>query len=137
MNGEMDLKILLATMQPVLLEARYVFCTVKQEQYDELALKPLGTFREQEGITLIITEEQASQAGLPYDSSWACISLMVHSSLSAIGFLSVLTSRLAQAHISVNAVSAFYHDHLFVPWESRETAMKVLEATAAAGGIKP
>jgi hypothetical protein len=137
MNGEMDLKILLATMQPVLLEARYVFCSVKQEQYDELALKPLGTFREQEGITLIITEEQASQAGLPYDSSWACISLMVHSSLSAIGFLSVLTSQLAQAHISVNAVSAFYHDHLFVPWESRETAMKVLKATAAAGGIKP
>lgn len=137
MNGEMDLKTLLATMQPVLLEARYVFCSVKQEQYNELALEPLGTFREQEGVTLIITEEQASQAGLSFDSSWACISLMVHSSLSAVGFLAVLTSRLAQACISVNAVSAFYHDHLFVPWESREIAMQVLEATVAAGGIKP
>jgi uncharacterized protein len=133
----MDLKTLMATMQPVLLEAQYVFCSVEQEQYDRLALQPLGTFREQEGITLIITQEQASQAGLPYDSTWACISLMVHSSLSAIGFLAALTGRLAQAGISVNAVSAFYHDHLFVPWESRQIAMQVLEAAAAGGGIQP
>ena len=115
MSGEMDLKTLMATMQPAVLDAQFVFCSVEQEQYDKLTLKPLGTFHEQEGITLIITEEQASQAGLPYNSTWACISLMVHSSLSAIGFLAMLTSRLAQAGISVNAVSAFYHDHLFVP----------------------
>jgi len=117
---------LLTSLQPVMLKAAYVFCTVEQEQYDRLSIKPLRTFREQEGITLIITEEQASQAGLPYESTWACISLTVHSSLSAVGFLAVLTGRLAKAGISVNAVSAYYHDHLFVPWESREIAMDLL-----------
>ena len=127
MRGETDLTTLLATMQPILLEAAYVFCSVKEERYDWSSLKPLGTFQEQEGITLIITDEQASRVGLPYDTTWACITLMVHSSLSAVGFLAILTNRLAQAGISVNAVSAFYHDHLFVPWESREAAMQVLK----------
>ena len=77
-------------------------------------------------MTLIITEGQANQEGLAYDSTWACITLRVHSALSAVGFLAALTSRLAQAGISVNAVSAFYHDHLFVPWESRNEAMETL-----------
>jgi uncharacterized protein len=127
MSGETDIKILLATMQPELLEGRYVFCSVEQERYNELEINPLGTFREQEGMTLIIPEEQASRTGLPYNSSWACITLQVHSALSAVGFLAALTGRLAQAGISVNAVSAFYHDHLFVPWERREAALKILE----------
>lgn len=117
-------------MQPVLMEGRYVFCSVSQAAYERLEIKPLGTFQEQEGITIIITEEQAKMTGLPYDSTWACITLRVHSSLSAVGFLAALAGQLAQAAISVNAVSAFYHDHLFVPWESRETAMKILEEQA-------
>jgi len=130
MEGVTDLRTLKATMQPVLLEGRYVFCSLGQEVYAGLEFKPLGTFQEQEGITIIITEEQARGVGLPYDSTWACITLRVHSALSAVGFLAVLTGRLAQVGISVNAISAFYHDHLFVPWESRETAMKVLEEQA-------
>ena len=127
MEGVTDLRTLKATMQPVLLEGAYVFCSVSQEAYDSLSLRPLGTFREQEGITLIITEEQARGAGLPFDSSWACISLTVHSALTAVGFLAAITARLAEAGISVNAVSAYYHDHLFVPWERREEAMEVLK----------
>jgi uncharacterized protein len=130
MNGETNLKTLMATMRPVLLDGRYVFCSVSQAAHDGLEIKPLGTFQEQEGITIIITEEQAKKIGLPYDLTWACITLQVYSSLSAVGFLATLTSRLAQAGISVNAISAFYHDHLFVPWESRETAMKILEELA-------
>jgi hypothetical protein len=38
-----------------------------------------------------------------------------------------LASELARAGISVNPVSAFHHDHLFVPWERREEAMMLLE----------
>jgi uncharacterized protein len=126
MAGETNLRVLIQTMQPVLLEAAYVFCSMGQETYHRLTLQPMGTFREQEGMTVIVSEEQARQAGLPCDQLWACISLRVHSSLSAVGFLAAITTRLAQAGISVNAVSAYYHDHLFVPWDKRETAMDVL-----------
>jgi len=82
-------------MQPVLREPAYVFCLVRQAACKRLSFRPLGNFREHEGITLIITEEQARQAGLRYDSSWACIPLTVHSSLSAVGFLAALTGSLA------------------------------------------
>jgi uncharacterized protein len=130
MSGETDLKTLMVTMHPMQWEERYVFCSVSQEGYDALEIRPVGTFQEQEGISIIITQAQAREAGLTYDSTWACITLQVHSALSAVGFLAALTGRLAQAGISVNAVSAFYHDHLFVPWAKRETAIKILEELA-------
>lgn len=126
MDGETDPKTLLVTMRPVLQEFPYVFCSVNQETYEKLPFDPLGTFREQEGVTIIATRQQASDNGLPFDGTWACITLTVHSSLFAVGFLAAITGKLAQAGISVNPVSAFYHDHLFVPWESRWQAMEEL-----------
>lgn len=126
MNGETDLKTLLATMSPVLHPFPYVFCSVSRDIYTQLSLDPLGTFHEQEGITVIIPQQQAIDYDLPFDTTWACITLMVHSSLSAVGFLAAVTGRLARAGISVNPVSACYHDHLFVPWESRWQAMDEL-----------
>jgi uncharacterized protein len=113
-------------MQPVLNELPYVFCPVSQAVYDQLSFEPLGTFHEQEAITVITTQQQASDYGLPFDATWACITLTVHSSLAAVGLLAAITGRLAQAGISVNPISAYYHDHLFVPWESREPVMAIL-----------
>ena len=127
MRCETELSKLLMSMEPVLREGMYVFCTVSEEAYEGFSFRPLGFFREREGMSVILSEEQAIQAGLPYESTWACISLTVHSSLSAGGFLAAISARLAQAGISVNAVSAFYHDHLFVAWASRESAMVVLK----------
>jgi uncharacterized protein len=136
MSGETELNRLLCSMEPVLDEAGYVFCTVSEETYDGSTLRPLGTFREREGRTLILTETQAREAGLAFDSTWAWISLTVHSSLSAVGLLAAITARLAEAGISVNAISAFYHDHLFVPWERRERAMQVLKELSSSAGRK-
>jgi uncharacterized protein len=126
MNGETNLRTLLATMQPVLHEAPYIFCTVSRDIYVKLSFEPLCTFHEQEGVTVIATQEQARASGLEFDALWACITLNVNSSLTAVGFLAAITARLAQAGISVNAVSAYYHDHLFVPWESRNEVMQIL-----------
>jgi uncharacterized protein len=127
MLGETNLEKLIAEMHPVLDEAAFVFCTVKPEDAIRLTFTPLGVFRESEGVTLIVTQEQATDAGLPFDSTWACITLTVHSALGAVGFLAAVLGCLAQAGISVNPVSAYFHDHLFVPWESRQPAMDVLE----------
>ena len=43
------------------------------------------------------------------------------------GFLAKITEKLAGAKISVNAVSAYYHDHLFVSKEKAGLAMKKLK----------
>ncbi|RWD18536.1 ACT domain-containing protein, partial [Mesorhizobium sp.] len=44
----------------------------------------------------------------------------------AVGFLAAITTRLAGAGMGVNPVSAFYHDHLFVPADRAEEAMAML-----------
>jgi uncharacterized protein len=126
MSGETEVKILLMNMQPHLHESSYVFCSVDLDTFEQLPFKPLGSFFEAEGVSLTIREEQAGDIDLGYDSIWACITLNVHSSLTAVGFLAAITSKLAEAGISVNPVSAYYHDHLFVPWERRTQAMDAL-----------
>jgi hypothetical protein len=55
------------------------------------------------------------------------MTLTVHSSLEAVGFLAAITARLAEAGISVNAISAFCHDHLFVPEDRADEALARLE----------
>jgi hypothetical protein len=59
------------------------------------------------------------------------ITLTVHSALEAVGFLAAITVRLAEAGTSVNAVSAFHHDHLFVPVDRAHEAMGVLREMSA------
>jgi len=137
MTGETDLDKLLTEMHPILGETPYVFCTVKPEDADRLTFAPLAVFRESEGVTLIATERQARDSHLPFDATWACITLTVHSSLTAVGFLAAVLARLARAGVSVNPVSAYYHDHLFVPWESRRHAMDALEDLSHTHGVKP
>ncbi|MGG6241649.1 ACT domain-containing protein [Nodosilinea sp. AN01ver1] len=126
MTGETNLGQLLATMQPVQRAGEYVFCNLPAEQARHLALEPIGLFHEEEGLTLILPRSQADGADLPYDAVFAMITLTVHSSLEAVGFLAAIATQLASHGISVNPVSAFYHDHLFVPVAQAEMAMALL-----------
>ena len=75
--------------------------------------------------------EEAEAAGLPHQFASRLITLTVHSSLEAVGLLAAITAPLAEVGISVNAVSAFYHDHLFVPAERAEDAQLLLQRLAA------
>jgi hypothetical protein len=113
-------------MRPELQDGEFVFCTVSPERYEELDVRPVGWFREEEGVTLILERDIAEGAGLAYVYESRMITLSVHSSLEAVGFLAVITKALAVADISVNAVSAYYHDHLFVQLEKVELALGVL-----------
>lgn len=126
MSGESDLTILLRSMEPHLWEQPLVFCSVDPATYANLKLFPIGMFREQEGITLVLEQEQADQVHLPYTDLWACITLNIHSALTAVGFIAAVSSKLAAAGLSVNPVSAYYHDHLFVLWRERGHALNVL-----------
>jgi uncharacterized protein len=126
MEGESDLKVLLAAMQPELNGSEYIYCSLSPEAYATLPFSPLFTFQEKEGVSFIAAREQALENGLPFEMTWAWIELRVHSSLNAVGFIAAISGRLAQAGISLNLVSAHYHDHLFVPWESRWRALQLL-----------
>ena len=45
--------------------------------------------------------------------------------------MAAISTALAAAEIPCNVVSAYHHDHLFVPWARREAAMTALRALAA------
>jgi hypothetical protein len=127
MPGEGNLETLLQNMKPEMQEGIFVFCSIPEHEEIPAALRPLHIFREREGTTLIVRREEAEAAGLPYQFASRMITLTVHSSLEAIGFLAAVTGRLAASGISVNAVSAFYHDHLFVPAHNADEALRHLQ----------
>lgn len=130
-TGERDLDALLSNMKPEMLNGTFVFSAIPQNESVPAGLNPLLTFREQEGTTLVISREEAEAAGLRYAFPSRLITLTVHSALDAVGFLAAITARLAEAGISVNAVSAFHHDHLLVPDDRADEAMAVLHGISS------
>jgi len=134
MSGETDLQKLLASMTPHLYPEIYVFATLAPGASLPDGLEPMMRFSEREGMTLILSESQAQAAGLAGTFRCRMITLDIHSSLEAVGFLAAITTRLAVAGMGVNPVSAFYHDHLFVPAERAEEALAILRQLAAESG---
>jgi len=120
---ETDLSTLIRTMSPRLLPGLFVFATVETVP---AGLDPIMTFREAEGVTLILPRDQAVAAGLACTFPSRMITLEINSSLAAVGFLAAITARLAEAGIPVNPISGFHHDHLFVPEERAGDAMAIL-----------
>ncbi len=127
MLGESHLGTLLSSLQPRLQSGEFVFCTVPPGVALPPELTPLCQFHEAEGLTLILPRAQAEAAQMACAYPARLITLTVHSDLAAVGFLAAITGRLAAHGISVNAVSAYYHDHLFVPTEHANTALRVLQ----------
>ncbi|MGY5879987.1 MAG: ACT domain-containing protein [Candidatus Thorarchaeota archaeon] len=115
MTGYKELSFLLKNMEPTHVPDSYIFATVSEEILEILGSAPRLVFREDEAITVIVTKEIAEANSLSFESIWGLITLTVHSDLEAVGFLAKITSVLAEAGITANTVSAFYHDHLFVP----------------------
>jgi len=129
MSGITDLTALLATLTPTLQPGEYVFGTVADAAIaDLLVLKPLGMFREQEGLTLIVGKAVAEARAIPFEAAFKCITLTVHSSLEAVGLTATVAQRLAEHDISANVVAAYYHDHIFVPATKASQALAALQA---------
>ena len=124
-NPISDLNELLRSLSPRLNDGVYVFVSVPKNT-DIKSVKPIATFVEDEGLSLIIEESQleGNEFNILYRAAW--ITLTVNSDLNAVGLTAAVTNALADKGISCNVVAATNHDHLFVPVESAEAAMAVL-----------
>jgi len=118
------LAALLRAIDPILHEGVYVFAIASGN--GALLVEPLATFLEEEGLTVIVEESCAEEAGLTplFRSEW--ITLTVHSDLEAVGLTAAVSAALAEAGIACNVVAAARHDHLFVPHGSGNRALRVL-----------
>ncbi len=126
MTGETDLDRLLASMNPELRPGVFVFATLGPGTAPPESIEPIMVFCETEGTTLILTLEAAEGAGIAGVFPCRMITLRIHSSLEAIGFMARITTRIAGSGIGVNPVSAFFHDHIFVPEDRAEDAVALL-----------
>ena len=128
-----NLDQLLASMQPELNEGVYIFSTVQADR-DVSGLAPVATFREREGLTIIIDEHTAVREGLPVLFRAAWITLTVHSDLQAVGLTAAVAEALTEASISCNVVAAAFHDHIFVPVERATDALAQLAGLQVRAG---
>ena len=126
MTAITDLDILLKSMSPELIEGDYVFCTVEGGLANYVHLNPMATFREKEGLTLVLTKEVATQAQLSFDGVFSMITLSVHSSLEAVGLTAAFATKLGSYGISANVIAGYYHDHIFVQKHKANEAISAL-----------
>lgn len=126
-SGETNLTTLLQSMEPELLPEHFVFVSVAGKYGDYAELEPVASFKEAEGLTLVLSQSHAEHASLSFDGVFRCISLTVHSSLEAVGLTAAFATKLAEHNISANVIAGFYHDHIFVPAAQAEQAMRALE----------
>ncbi len=117
-----DLAVLLREMRPVLNQGTYAFCTAPVGA-DLSTVEPVATFREEEGLTVVVEEEEALRVGFPvlFRASW--ITLKVHSDLQAVGLTAAFATALGNAGISCNVIAAVHHDHIFVHVERAQAAL--------------
>lgn len=130
-----NLTVLLRTMEPALHEGVYAYCVVPHGA-DMAALTPVVTVSEAEGLTVVVPQAQAANAGLQVLFLAAWITLTVHSDLSAVGLTAAFAGALGQAGISCNVVAGALHDHIFMPVDQAQpalVALKTLQQSAVDG----
>ncbi len=130
-TGIVELRALLSSMSPELIDGEFVFCTTDAIYDNYTHLKPIATFVESEGLTLILSKDVADQGRLAYETVFKQITLTVHSSLDAVGLTAAVAAKLTSYGISTNVVASYYHDHIFVPLAKADQALAALKEFAA------
>ena len=126
-----DTSAMISGMAPVLDDTLYHFCMLP-DGAEALKSQALASFVEVEGLSVILTDQVARDAGLASDLPMRRITLTVHSALVGVGLSAAVASALADAGIACNMVAAYHHDHAFVPADDADRALAILQALAGA-----
>lgn len=85
-----------------------------------------ATINETEGPTYIVTVDDAISAGAKVDFVGVWLTLSVWSSLTSIGLTAAFSNALAAAGVPCNVLAGYHHDHVIVPADQADEALRVL-----------
>ena len=102
---------------PKLKHGKFEFITIKDGVIPNEAV---AMIKEDEGMTLVLPTDKTN------GDIFAWISLVQETSLTATGITKAFSAALSDAGIACNVIAAFYHDHMLVPYDKREEAMKII-----------
>ncbi|SFD76822.1 hypothetical protein SAMN04488523_102336 [Sulfitobacter brevis] len=126
---------MISGMTPTLKPGVFVFITTTDPaMFEVLSSSAISSFKEEEGMSLLVPIEVAEKSNFEIDHPMRCITLNVYSSLEGVGLTAAVSTALEKADIPCNMIAAFHHDHVFVPSDMGQKAMEVLAALQSAGG---
>ena len=126
MNREKKEQTILKKLNPKLNDGEYVFCSVNNIE-DIESNKIIGSFKEKEGVSIILSKKEAINLKLSYSFIAAWITLRIYSSLEDVGLTANFSNALSNNGISCNVISGYYHDHVFVNINDKDKAMNILK----------
>ncbi|MEE8482683.1 MAG: ACT domain-containing protein [Acidiferrobacterales bacterium] len=118
---------MISGMTPDVRPGIFVFVTADDPALvASLSSQAISTFKEEEGMSMLIPVELAEKSMLNVDHPMRCITLNVYSSLEGVGLTAAVSTALGDNAIPCNMVAAFHHDQVFVPSDMCDQAMEVL-----------
>ncbi len=118
-------------MNPEVAQGKFVFATIANNESLPDGVNVYSTVRETEGLSVVIAREDAGCLNLvdPVELGW--ITLTVNSSLEGVGLTAAVSAVLAEHEIACNVIAGHHHDHLLVPVERVDEAVRLLTELAA------
>jgi hypothetical protein len=126
MSGITDLQQTLSSLKVVCDDIEYGFASIADSSSIEPE-KVLATFQENDRLAIIAPKAYLDSLSIENEGPYAKLTIDVHTSLELVGLTAVMATKLAEHGISANVVAAFYHDHVFVQYGSRDKAIQLLE----------
>ena len=113
-------------LEPTAFETSYVYVSESDPDI-ELISASLGTFKESEGVSMVIDKVLADKRNLTYDLTYKLITIGIYSSLKASGLTAKVSTALAAQNIPCNMIAAYHHDHLLIPEDLATHALRILK----------
>jgi hypothetical protein len=115
-------------LAPVVVQGAYVFVSGPLPR----DVEPFASVAEPEGPSFVVRREDAR--GMPYDGVFGWITLTAETSPQAVGITAAVSTALARAGIACNVIAGYHHDHLLVPIDRVDDALRELESVDHEGG---
>ncbi len=86
-----------------------------------------GLFHEDEGLTIIASTRYLESIGLAYTGPYARLTISFSATHNIPGFSAILVQKLAEVGIPTGVIAAYFHDHIYVPYDYRKEAIALLK----------